>query len=94
MPQLDPEEVLPILGQTDPMPLIIAGGQALNIWAEHYSHAPELSYHLPFTSKDVDFVGRFGAASELAQKLGGYVGRPGKDGIQAWVEAIIVVPER
>ena len=83
------EEVLRILGHVDPETLIIAGGQALNIWAGHYSTAPELGQYAPYTSKDVDFVGAYKAAQKLAKALGGYVEQAHPDGIQAWVEGVV-----
>lgn len=89
---IDPEEVLRILKMADPDRLMVTGGQALNLWAERYHHAPELAAYAPYISKDVDFHAQFNDAAALAAKLGGYMLKPSSDGLQPWVEGIIVVP--
>lgn len=47
------------------------GGQALNIWAERYSHVAELADFGPYTSKDIDYFGQRDAAAKLAKAIGG-----------------------
>jgi bifunctional DNA-binding transcriptional regulator/antitoxin component of YhaV-PrlF toxin-antitoxin module len=93
MKMIEPEEVRRVLGLADPDRLIVTGGQALNLWAERYHQAPELLAYAPYMSKDVDFCGRYSDAAELAKKLGGYMEKPSADGIQPWMEGIIVVPQ-
>jgi hypothetical protein len=40
-------------------PFFVVGGQAVNAWAQYYLEAaPELARYLPFTSKDLDILGR------------------------------------
>ena len=73
--------------------VFLAGGQALNFWAEHYARAPELKHYGPYTSKDVDFFGRYQAAEKLAEALGGHVEKPTASGPEAFVEAVVVVPD-
>jgi len=90
---LDQETVRQIISR---IPLddgvFLAGGQALNFWAEHYAErAPELQHYGPFTSKDVDFFGRYQAAEKLAQALGGFVEKPAANSPENFVEAIVVV---
>lgn len=48
----------------------------MNLWAEQYSYAKELSYYGPYTSKDLDYFGRKDAAEKLAAALGGRVRTP------------------
>ncbi len=50
---------------------IIVGGQALNIWGEHYLNraTEELRPFTPFQSKDIDFFGTAEDAAELARLL-------------------------
>lgn len=57
----------------------IVGGQALNLWAERYSHVPELADYGPYTSKDLDYFGHHQAARKLADALGGTVRTPKAD---------------
>ncbi len=55
----------------DGLPRIILGGQAVNIWANHYFHIEKnLSEYLPFTSKDLDIFGVDQDVYELAQRTG------------------------
>ena len=49
----------------------IVGGQALNLWAEHYSRTEELAAYGPYTSKDIDYFGHRHAAQKLADALDG-----------------------
>lgn len=70
----------------------IVGGQALNIWAERYSHVAELSQYGPYTSKDIDYFGFRQAAEKLATAIGGTlrIPQPGDATPQsAIVEAVI-----
>lgn len=57
----------------------LVGGQALNLWAERYSSAPELELYGPYTSKDIDYFGHRDAAKKLADALHGEVAYPTPD---------------
>jgi hypothetical protein len=57
----------------------LVGGQALNLWAERYSAAPELEVYGPYTSKDIDYFGHRQAAEKLAAALHGEVTYPTLD---------------
>lgn len=57
----------------------VVGGQALNLWAERYSHAPELTAYGPYTSKDIDYFGHRKAAQKLADALDGKLEIPDPD---------------
>ncbi|KIU25994.1 hypothetical protein SR41_16570 [Sphingomonas melonis] len=57
----------------------IVGGQALNLWAERYSHVAQLADYGPYTSKDLDYFGHREAAQKLADALGGTVSIPKTD---------------
>jgi hypothetical protein len=57
----------------------VVGGQALNLWAERYSHVSQLEAYGPFTSKDIDYFGQRQAAEKLANALGGMVVTPHPD---------------
>lgn len=57
----------------------IIGGQALNLWAERYSHVQALAEYGPYTSKDLDYFGHREAAEKLAEALGGTVAIPTGD---------------
>src|SRR6185437_6052819 len=51
---------------------IIVGGQAINIWAEHYAGRDTALDALgPLTSKDIDFYRNNKAARRLAEELNG-----------------------
>ena len=56
----------------------IVGGQALNLWAEHYSEVAELQAFGPYTSKDLDYFGRQDAARKLADALNGTLHIPNR----------------
>jgi len=76
-PHLTPEQVARILEMAQDTGAIIIGGQAVNLWAEHYRRrAPELAQRGPFTSKDIDFYGGAQAAATLARELGGQLRVP------------------
>lgn len=57
----------------------IVGGQALNLWAERYSHVAQLADYGPYTSKDLDYFGHRQAAQKLADALGGTLSIPKAD---------------
>lgn len=69
----------------------LVGGQALNIWAERYSGAPELDDFGPYTSKDLDYFGHRRAAEKLATAIGGSLRLPHPD--NATPQSAIVVAE-
>lgn len=69
--------------------LFVAGGQALNFWAEHYSSCEELSAYRPYMSKDMDFFGRFDAAERFAKAVGGKVLASDRNSPIQFVEAVV-----
>lgn len=77
---LDPEIVYDIAGilQLSDKAFIV-GGQALNLWAERYSHVEELAAYGPYTSKDIDYFGHQAAAQKLADALNGELLIPDAD---------------
>lgn len=70
---IPPNLLVEILIHAEKLDTIIVGGQALNIWGEHYFDVAqaELSAYAPFQSKDIDFYGDQQAAKDLAVKLNG-----------------------
>lgn len=70
---IPPDLLVDILTHAEKLDILIVGGQALNIWGEHYFDVAktELSPYAPFLSKDIDFYGDRHAAKELALKLNG-----------------------
>jgi hypothetical protein len=70
---MPPDLLVEILIYAEKLDAIIVGGQALNIWGEHYFDVAkaELSACAPFQSKDIDFYGDRQAAKDLAVKLNG-----------------------
>jgi hypothetical protein len=69
---LSAEEVMAILDIVQDADPIVVGGQAVNIWAEHYSEvAKELVEYGPYTSKDIDFYRNRDAAYRLSEALNG-----------------------
>lgn len=53
------------------LPYILIGGQAVNYWAERFSHVePDLAPFQPFTSVDIDFLGSREDVSRIARQLG------------------------
>jgi hypothetical protein len=80
-PRLTFAEVAPVLGviASGPEELVLVGGQAVNFWAEFYApRVPELRAEAPFTSGDIDLVGREAsqAAPRIARALGGSLRKP------------------
>ena len=75
---LPPSVLVEILLAAERIDSIVVGGQALNIWGEHfYSRAHEdLAGFAPFTSKDIDFFGNAAAARTLADRLKAHVQVP------------------
>ncbi len=66
----DYAEVLAIAAG-DGLPLVIVGGQAVNIWAERYLDVePQLTDFRPFTSKDLDVLGAERDLEEIARVTG------------------------
>ena len=56
---------------SDGLPYILVGGQAVNYWAERYLPVePELRELLPFTSEDIDFQGGRKDVKRIAERLG------------------------
>jgi hypothetical protein len=55
---------------SDGLPYVLIGGQAVNYWAERYlSIEPELHRLLPFTSEDIDFQGERQDVKRIAEQL-------------------------
>ncbi|MEZ4225106.1 MAG: hypothetical protein R3B13_29410 [Polyangiaceae bacterium] len=51
--------------------VVLVGGQALSVWAEHYAASePGIAEFGPYTSKDVDFRGNRQDVEECARRLG------------------------
>lgn len=76
MPNLTPEDLKDVLSQLQAAGLdaIIVGGQAVNLWAYHYSaDNPELLEWMPFSSEDLDFFGGRVEAMLCHEVLGGQV---------------------
>jgi hypothetical protein len=73
-PHLTAEEVELVLERLTPLKdqLVLIGGQALNLWVEHYSATPELADIYPTTSKDLDFCGGQEIIQRSADLLGGW----------------------
>jgi hypothetical protein len=52
------------------LPYVLIGGQAVNYWAERYlSVEPELQKLLPFTSEDIDFIGERKDVKRIAEQM-------------------------
>lgn len=68
---LSPEQVMKIISYIENTDFVVVGGQAVNLWAAHYSSASELNQYAPFTSKDIDFFGSKSVAEQLAVHLDG-----------------------
>ena len=56
---------------SDGLPYVLVGGQAVNYWAERYLPVePGLQKMLPFTSEDIDFKGGREDVKRIAEQLG------------------------
>lgn len=75
---MPPDLLARILINAESLDSIIVGGQALNIWGEHYFERAknELQAFTPFQSKDIDFFGDKNEAAALAEMLGGSLNIP------------------
>jgi hypothetical protein len=67
-------DVLALLARLDEIAerVILVGGQAVNLWAEHYlaqGRVPELLVDVPYTSKDVDFCASKEVVRAFAARL-------------------------
>lgn len=69
--------------------LFVAGGQALNFWAEHYSACDQLASYRPYSSKDFDFFGRYDAAERFAKAVRGKVLKRNSNSPVQFVEAVV-----
>lgn len=80
-----------ILISAETLDSIIVGGQALNIWGEHYFERArdELQAFTPFQSKDIDFFGDAGEAAALARMLEGDLNLPSIDDVATPSSAMI-----
>lgn len=55
---------------SDGLPYVLIGGQAVNYWAERYlTKEPELRKRVPFTSEDIDFRGNREDVRRIAAQL-------------------------
>lgn len=69
---VDVKPILARLGKDLTSRLVLVGGQAVNFWADYYSHrVPALAREGPFTSKDIDFCGDKQAVRLCADRLRG-----------------------
>lgn len=87
-----PQDLLArILISAETLDSIIVGGQALNIWGEHYFERArdELQEFTPFQSKDIDFFGDAGEAAALARMLEGDLNLPSIDDVATPSSAMI-----
>lgn len=59
--------------QEDLEPPVVVGGHAVNLWASYFLAAGDdsLATYLPFTSKDLDFVGSVGQLEALHRRFKG-----------------------
>jgi hypothetical protein len=65
-------------------PYILIGGQAVNYWAERYlSTEPQLETLRPFTSQDIDFMGKHEDVGNIARQLKQNPGYPPKVAMSA-----------
>lgn len=72
--------------------IVIVGGQALNAWAEHYLSAdPELSDLGPFTTPDIDVIGRERVADACARRLNASIDHPPPDQLNTPEIAVVRV---
>jgi hypothetical protein len=71
-----PENLIPLFKKIEKenLDLILVGGQAINIWANHYvNRVPKLLDYLPFSSADLDFYGGKFEAATCQEILGGII---------------------
>jgi hypothetical protein len=55
---------------SDGLPYVLIGGQAVNYWADRYlADEPELRKRMPFTSEDIDFRGNRDDVRQIAGQL-------------------------
>jgi hypothetical protein len=80
-----------ILINAETLDSIIVGGQALNIWGEHYFERAqnELRAFTPFQSKDIDFFGDREEAVALAKMLDGNLNIPSLEDVVTPSSAMI-----
>lgn len=80
-----------ILINAESLDSIIVGGQALNIWGEHYFERAqtELQAFTPFQSKDIDFFGDRKEAAALAKMLDGNLNIPSLEDVATPSSAMI-----
>ncbi|HAV65644.1 MAG TPA: hypothetical protein DCY13_25125 [Verrucomicrobiales bacterium] len=70
-------------------PLVIIGGQAVNLWSTRYEGVePDLQRYRPFTSKDLDFQGTLNDVWRIAKRFGVQPLLPHKKLMTAFVGAI------
>ena len=68
----DIHEAADIIRQITGDRLVLVGGQAVNYWAEQYRvEDPAFETLAPFTSADIDFLGRADAVNEIARRFNG-----------------------
>lgn len=83
-PEEIPQDLLvQILIGAESLDSIVVGGQALNMWGEHFFHKAqgELRAYAPFQSKDIDFFGDATVAAELARILEADLMIPSRDDV-------------
>jgi hypothetical protein len=90
---LPPDLLAQVLVCAETLNSIIVGGQALNIWGEHYFDraSEELRPFTPFQSKDIDFFGTAGDAAELARMLDAEFRTPSLDNVATPSSALIEI---
>lgn len=84
VPGAIPQDLLVrILISAESLDSIVVGGQALNMWGEHFfpKVQDELRAYAPFQSKDIDFFGDVKAAAELARMLEADLMIPSRDDV-------------
>lgn len=88
---MPPDLLARILINAESLDSIIVGGQALNIWGEHYFDRAqdELRAFTPFQSKDIDFFGDKEEAEALALMLGGDLNLPSLEDVATPSSAMI-----
>lgn len=51
--------------------IVLVGGQALNLWADHFKTNETLDKYGPYSSKDIDFQGESNIVVDFARRLNG-----------------------